>query len=316
MFETSESRNVSPMGGFFILWGFVFGGAAIGGLLGVGIMSVMTGGNVLDLPQAILKPEYVNAVRLFQFVSTLFMFFLPAIALAYIMNRKPYKWLGYQEGFTTRQLLLVLGITFICLPLSGALGELNQIIPLPKSLETLFRQMENDYEKQVDAVARIRSFGEYLLSLFIMAILAAVFEETLFRGGLQRVLIDWTKKPMVAIVITSILFSAIHLSFYGFIPRVALGIVLGLIYYYSKSLWLSIILHFLYNGVAVTGMYYMSLQGKPAKEVLDQKFPIWVAIPVMLLLVWLLKGFKKISFNRNISKIPAMDAPSVRSDMA
>lgn len=304
------------MGGFFILWGFVFGGALIGGAIGVGIMAVMTGGSITDIQKALLNPEYVNALRLFQFVSTLCMFFLPAVALAYIMNRKPYKWLGFKGSFNTAQLFLVLIIMLVCLPLVGALGELNAIIPIPKSLENIFKRLENDYEKQVEAVARIRSFGEYLLSLFMIALLPALFEETLFRGGLQRILIDWFKRPMAAIIATSIVFSLVHFSYYGFLPRVALGVVLGLIYYYSGSIWLSIVAHCLNNAVAVTAMYYMSLHGKPAKEVLDQKFPIWVGIPVIILLVYLLGRFKNISFRRNINSIPAMDAPSIRSDMA
>jgi uncharacterized protein len=316
MFETSESRNVSPMGGFFILWGFVFGGAIIGGAIGLGIMALLTGGNIMDIQKAILNPEYVNELRLFQFISTLFMFFLPAVAVAYIMNRKPFKWLGYKVRFNAGQLVLVIAIMLVCLPLVGALGELNAILPIPKSLESLFKRLENDYEKQVEAVARIRSFGEYLLSLFMIALLPALFEETLFRGGLQRILIDWFKKPLAAIIVTSIIFSAIHMSFYGFLPRVALGVVLGLIYYYSGSIWLSIVAHCLNNAVAVTAMYYMSLHGKPAKEVLDQKFPIWVGIPVIILLVYLLGRFKNVSFKRNINAIPAMDAPSVHSDMA
>lgn len=316
MFEVSDSKNVSPMGGFFILMGLVFGGAMIGVVIGGGIFALLTGAKVLNLEQAMLSPANVNALRLLQFISTLFMFFLPAVALAYIMNRKPFKWLGYKGGFNYGQAILVIAVMFVCLPLTGALAELNSVIPIPSSLAAKFKRMEENYEKQVEAVARIRSFGEYLLSLFMIAILPALFEETLFRGGLQRVLIDWTKKPITAIIITSIIFSVVHVSYYGFLPRLALGVVLGLIYYYSKSIWLSIIAHCFNNAVAVSAMYYMSLHGKPAKEVLDQKFPIWVGIPVIILLILLLSRFKLISFKRNISKIPAMDAPSVHSDMA
>jgi uncharacterized protein len=316
MFEVSESKNISPMGGFFILMGLVFGGMMIGGVIGMGIMAVMTGSNFMNLSKIMFELEHVNALRLFQFISTLFMFFLPAVALAYIMNQKPYKWLGYKEGFNFQQFALVIAIMFMCLPLTGALAELNQVIPLPRALESKFKQLEDSYEKQVEAVARIRSFGEFLLSLFMIALLPALFEETLFRGGLQRILMDWIKKPLFAILITGFIFSIVHLSYYGFIPRLALGMILGFIYYYSKSIWLSIIAHCFNNAVAVSVMYYMSLHGKPAKEVLDQKFPIWVGIPVILLLILLLTRFKNISFKRSISKIPAMDAPSVQSDMA
>jgi uncharacterized protein len=315
MFEISESKNVSPVGGFFILIGFFFGGAIIGGLAGAGLFMLLTNESLINFEKAASNPEHVNALRVLQFVSTLFTFFLPAIAVAYIINRKPAKWLGFKEGFNSGQLLLVLLIMLICLPLSGALGELNNAIPLPDGLERFFKKLEKSYESQVEVIARMRSFGEYLLSLFMIAILPGIFEEAFFRGGIQRTLTDATKNPILAIILTSLFFSAIHMSFYGFIPRVALGIVLGLIYYYSKSIWLSIIAHCFNNAAAVSVMYYMTLHGKSSKDVLDQKFPIWVAIPVIILLTLAITAFKKISFKRNINTIQAMDASSTQSNI-
>src|SRR5437762_10427942 len=129
------------------------------------------------------------------------------------------------------------------------------MIPITESLKLKFTKMEADYNKQVEAIIGLNNAGEYILALIIMAFLPALCEETLFRGGLQNFLTRSTRNPWLSILIVSILFSAVHFSFYGFLPRVFLGIVLGLIYYYTGSLWLSILAHFANNAIAVSQFY-------------------------------------------------------------
>ena len=116
---------------------------------------------------------------------------------------------------------------------------------------------------------------DYVLSLVIIALLPAVFEEMLFRGSLQPVFISVTRNAFAGILITSILFSAIHLSYYGFLPRLALGLIIGYISYFSKNLWLSVITHFLYNGFGVTQIYALSKAGKLNAESMDTTLPMY-----------------------------------------
>ena len=113
-----------------------------------------------------------------------------------------------------------------------------------------------------------------------MALGPAIFEETFFRGGMQNLLQQWTRKPILAIIITSLIFSAIHFSYYGFIPRVALGVILGLIYYYSGSIWLSIAGHFFNNALVVTQIYIYARQGKPIEDAMNESSPFgWEPLP-------------------------------------
>jgi membrane protease YdiL (CAAX protease family) len=251
-----------------------------------------------------------------QLVSTFFFFFVPAVGAAMLMSRKPFKWLGYKEGFNIKQFLLVIAIMVLCFPLVGALGELNQLIPIPKSWELVFKKLEDSYSSQVESLATIRSVSEFIFSLIVLALLPALFEETIFRGGFQQLLTGWFKKPAAAIIVTSIIFSAIHFSYYGFLARLALGIILGLLFYFSKSIWLSITAHFLNNAIAVSYMYYLSLHGKPAKDLEDTSLPIWWAVPSLILLVLAFRQYKQISQQRLINKIPPMDGPSVESNLA
>jgi membrane protease YdiL (CAAX protease family) len=127
----------------------------------------------------------------------------------------------------------------------------------------------------------------------VLAAAPAVFEEVLFRGGFQQVFVGWTKNKWAGIIITSLLFSAIHFSYFGFLPRVALGMVLGLIFYYSKNIWLNIILHFLNNAFVVTQLYLLSRQGKPIEKTIDETMPIWWGAIGLMLLVVFFRAFRQ-----------------------
>jgi len=144
-----------------------------------------------------------------------------------------------------------------------------------------------------------KGIGGYLLSIFVMALLPAMSEEMLFRGGLQNFLTRATKKPWLSIIVVSILFSIVHFSVYGFLVRFFLGIVLGYIFYSTGSIWLSMTAHFFNNALAVSGIFFMTAQGKSMKEAMskDVSATYWgfLAIPIVIWLFSLLiRATKKV----------------------
>jgi hypothetical protein len=215
--------------------------------------------------------------------------------------------LGLNFYFSSRQVLMVIGIMILSLPVVGALSELNELIPIPAAWEKMFRELEASYNKQVEVLSNIKGFGDYLLSLLIMALAPALFEETFFRGGMQQILQKWTRMPWLAILVTSLVFSAIHFSWYGFVPRFALGLVLGMIYYFSGSLWLSVTAHFFNNALVVTLIYVNSGKGKPVEEIMNESWPIWTGIAGGILLVLLMYLFGKVSSLDRKKLMPAED---------
>jgi membrane protease YdiL (CAAX protease family) len=310
-----ESKNVSPGGSAAILFGFLAAGWFIGALATIGIWAGMTGQSLLTMEKDMLNPKYVNASRIAQVAGVLIIFFLPAVATARLISRQPFRYLGFRQGFNAKQFLLVIAIILICLPLVGMLGELNKAIPIGKTLTAFFQKLEDKYNSQVEALAIMRSPAEFIFSMIIMALFPALFEETLFRGGLQQILIAWFKKPLLAITVTSIIFSIVHFSYYGFLPRLALGMVLGLIFFYSKSIWLNVTAHFVNNAFAITYMYYLYTHGKPVRDVTDDSVPVWIGVPALIIVVLLLRLFKQVSFKRNLNSIPPMDGPSIQSTL-
>lgn len=235
-----------------------------------------------------MNPANAEAVKVIQLVTTAIMFMVPSLIFARIVNQHPLKHLGLKTKFNWIQVGLTVIIVFVGFALSGALGELMSMIPVSDKWETKFRALEKMYVDQVMVMANMKDTGDYLYTLLIIAIAPAIFEELLFRGALQQLLVKWTGLAWLGVLITSLIFSAIHFSYYGFLARAGLGIVLGYMFYYSKSLWLPIIAHFINNGFAVTVMYYMSKKGKLTPQTLDERFPLYFGVIALAAIITLL----------------------------
>ncbi|MFZ9660473.1 MAG: CPBP family intramembrane glutamic endopeptidase, partial [Chitinophagaceae bacterium] len=203
-----------------------------------------------------------------------------------------------------KQLGLIVLIMFASMPVVFALSEINEALPIPKNWTVLFKRMEDEYTDQVKVISRISGMGDYLFSLVIMALAPAFFEETFFRGGIQNLIQRTSRSPWIAVLITSIIFSASHFSYYGFLPRLALGVMLGLLYQYSGSLWLSIWAHFFNNAFIVTQLYRNTIKGIPFEETMNDKMPIWWSLIGIVALYFLFKKFREFALEDRNKLVP------------
>jgi len=274
---------------------FLFCGASII------LSSIMTGiiGNVVlhvqlkDIAKALLKPENVQVSRLLQVVTTFFIMALPALIVSNLNGGNPVSRLGFNEIMSGKQVLIIVFMVVAGFLISGALSELNQMIPIPTTATNYFQKLENEYNKQVMVLGNMKSTADYILSMLVLAFVPAIFEEMLFRGSLQQIMISLTRNAFVGILITSILFSAIHLSYYGFLPRLFLGFMLGYIFYFSKNLWLSITAHFLNNAYTLTAMYALSRSGKLNTDVLEETYPLYYGVIGAVIIILLFAAFRR-----------------------
>jgi hypothetical protein len=289
----SNSKGVSYTAGFFITIALAVAGIFIGSFISIPVWMAMTGKGLEDMKDQLSNPAYSNAFKVIQAISTLIGFFIPTVITAALLNYKPYHLLGFTRKFQWKQAGLVIAIMFLALFVSTAFGYLNQHVPLPDTLRSFFQKLEDEYNSQVQAIMQLKNFGDYLLGLAVMAFLPALCEETLFRGGLQNFLTRSSKMPWLSILIVSFLFSVVHFSFYGFLPRMFLGIILGLIFYYTGSLWLCILAHFFNNAFAVTQYYFSN--DPSIKQMAQQDAPLslvylgLISIPFLIALLVVLK---------------------------
>ncbi len=242
-------------------------------------------------PKGMMDPQFSTPLKWMQVVSTFLIFGMPAILFAFICFKNGWAALGLQRARSLKTGLLALAIMLATAPLTDALATLNENFPVSDSLRATFDSMESKYETQVEAMLNIDTPTGLLTSLVLIAFIPAMVEEFFFRGALQGLLTRWLDKPWLAIVLASIIFSAIHLSWYGFMPRAMLGVVLGTVFYITGNLWYSVLMHFVNNAAAVIYLYRQHQQGEEADLSNTTIFPLWagaVALVVIVLLIrWL-----------------------------
>ena len=303
-----NSKNINVYSQLGILLAMVGAGLVIGSIVSVVLRLIMTGRPLLEMETDMFLPKYYNSVMVIQVVSTFFLFFLPVYFTAFICYRKPARFMGFNRNINYRQVLLVLFILLLTFPLSAALGELNKMIPIPKKWADYFQTKEDARTAEEAALIQINSFSKYLASLVVIGLLPGLFEEVGFRSGLQNILVRWFKGPWAAIILTSIIFSLFHYSYYGFLVRFALGVILGFIFFYSENIWLGVLLHFLFNALQVTALYLTTLPTPKGQKDLGEDFPWWLGVVSLVLIVYLFKEFKKTSL-RQRAKVNDDDWP-------
>jgi len=191
--------------------------------------------------------------------------------------------------------LLAMGISLMSFPLIGYLALINkEIISMLPAMDRLLPWMEKseaDAKQLTELMVYFHNPIQSLFALLVIAILPAVGEEFLFRGIIQNRLKTIFSNPHVAIWLTGFLFSFIHFQFFGFIPRMFLGVLFGYIYYWSGNLWLPILMHFVNNAVTLLLVNWLKLRGEADALDTEQQAPIGVVIICSCILVWLIWNF-------------------------
>lgn len=208
------------------------------------------------------NPQDLNSLRFMQISSQLFTFVFPPIAYAFLVKEKPVNALGL-KNVKILWFLIGTAMIFAIMPLNSILAEWNAGLKLPESLsalEQMMKQMQESASAMIEKFVSVDTIGGLMLNLFMIAGLAALGEELLFRSIIQTSLIKICKNAHVGILIASAIFSFIHLEFYGFVPRLILGMLLGYMFYFSGSIWIPMLMHFLNNGTVVL-IYFLNNKG-------------------------------------------------------
>ncbi len=296
------SKRMSYWGQLGILAAFTSAGLLIGGivslipLLGKMDLNSFKGLSGKEAMNSIFVPENASVLRWVQFLTTLFLFFLPPIFYAWLCHKKVFTHLGFKNKVTVLQFFVVILIMAASLPLVGALADLTKMLPFSKLTFEKFQRAEEEYNKQVSIIGRMNGLSDYILSMIMLAILPAMFEETIFRGGLQNLLSRWWKMPIFSIVVTAIIFSLVHGSYFGFLSRAVLGFALGWMYYRTGNIWLNIIAHTANNAIAVTAIYIMRLKDPHADVAkADVNLSVWWGLISLAVIYGLFILFEKVS---------------------
>jgi uncharacterized protein len=208
-----------------------------------------------------------------------------------------------QASISVNKLILAIALWLFSLPLMEKVINWNRSInfgPFDKA----FRETEKSTEELVKRLMEFTSFGDFLLSFLVVAVLAGLGEELLFRGIIQNRLYRKFKNEHVAIWVTGVLFSLIHFQMLGFFPRVLLGVIFGYMYFWGGNIWYSIICHTLNNGMIVV-LYYLKNLGKISMENVEKmEVPLQATLLVTVL-------FGMIIYKNYQSRIPEEDYKTI-----
>ena len=183
-------------------------------------------------------------------------------------------------------IILVLLSTFLFMILNSGVIEWNKSINFPEfmnSFETWAFNKEKELEKITMFLVSFENNWEFLFGILSIALIPGICEEYLFRGVLQKNFYLISKNIHIAVWLSALFFSALHLQFYGFFPRMLLGVLFGYIYYWSGSILYPMIAHIFNNFFSLT-IFYFSQKG-----LLNENFEVSINsspnIPIGLIII-------------------------------
>ena len=231
-------------------------------LFGIGLgqvgslLALLINGYDLQSLQSLSFMDDVKAIRLMAFANQVFSFMLPAIFLGFIFFRD--QWTAFVGLRTNANFPSIkapsinnTGLAILIMLLSWPLAQFLYLVNLDIPLPDFFIAMEDSTNDLIEGIVGVNSIPELILVLVLVALTPAIGEELMFRGLLQRILAYNGLNKHLAVIVSALVFSAIHMQFQGFLTRFALGLILGYLFVFSGSLWISIIAHFLFNGSQV-----------------------------------------------------------------
>lgn len=237
----------------------ILGGLIISNLLSLGLW--FAGGLDINtmLEGSDLSYGKRQLLRIGLMINHIGMFLLPGIIYCVvIMKTDIFQKLKLQRISGFLEVLMWAGVIFLSYPLLMKITEWNASLPLP---EWMVSSQESNFAL-LEQTLNMAHISELLTSLILVGALAAVGEELIFRGIIQNQLSKAWKSPHIAIIVSSLIFGGFHMQFERLLPLSFLGLILGYSYYYTRSLWTPIILHFINNSLQVLAYYVAVKQGE------------------------------------------------------
>ena len=198
-------------------------------------------------------PEIRNFIRTNLLINHFFTFVIPAIAFSYYFYKN--KWFSslHINIFPKSSNIIMGGLLILAaFPLAQFALWLNMKIPLPDT----FMEMEENTAELISNLLLVKEPYELWFNLLVIAVIPAIGEEFIFRGIIQKKLMNPFKNPHLAIWVAAFIFSAIHFQFQGFFTRMLLGGILGYLFYWTGNLWVAVFAHLVNNAFQIIGQYF------------------------------------------------------------
>ncbi len=243
-----------------------------------------------------LSPAGDEVLKISQLLMSIGMFVIPPFIFAYLCSENTIGFLQLNKKVRISDVLVVVLFMMAVIPFINLLNDLNHRLVLPQALsgiENQMKAMEEAAAKLTEKLLNVHTINGLLFNILVIAIIPALGEELIFRGTLQSIFKDW-KGIIVGIWFAAFIFSAIHMQFYGFVPRMLMGAFFGYLVYWSGNIWLPILAHFTNNVLAVI-FYYLKFNGVQTIDIdtIGTGNTLWIGIVsgiVVIAGILLIKG--------------------------
>jgi membrane protease YdiL (CAAX protease family) len=273
----------------------VLGFAIIGPIIGFFLALPFYSGNMLELVDALGKAKTTEDIRIPFLImqgcaSGIGLIVVPVLAFRFIVKERPARLLN-----STNMLIIALTALSVVLFMfpNSVIIDWNANLNFGGGFWDWARDKEELAATFTKFITTFASPQEFLIGLFIIAILPAIGEEFAFRGWLQPTIQKVSGNPHVAIWVSAFLFSALHMQFFGFVPRMLLGGLFGYLMYWSNNLWIPIAAHFVNNGLSVLMIYLHQIGAVEIDVESTDALPLMYVIPVTVIFVGLMFQLKK-----------------------
>ncbi len=291
-------KNSSPFLQISLILFLVFVGLSVFLVLGVFLSALIFQIDIYTVTSSFNDLENSNVVML-KFLQSMYsvgLFIFPAIVGAWLLSDKVCLYLHINKFPKLSLLVLAVIIVLVISPVVNAIVEWNESISMPasmKAIEEWMKEMENNAKNATELFLKANSFSVYISNVIVLALIPAVGEELLFRGILQKLFYNWFNKIHFAIWLSAFLFSALHMQFYGFFPRMLLGALFGYLFFWSGNLWIPITTHFINNLLAVTLFYINNSYTKEIENIgtADNAF-LYIILSIILFSILLFYFYK------------------------
>ncbi len=246
----------------------------------------------------LIQPSSERLMKVLQLVMSLGLFIFPPLLTAYLCSNQPVEFLQLNKKLNWKLLGYVVLLMIVVIPFINLLSDFNQHMSLPKAFEGIEKWMKTA-EEQNDNLSQqwlnVNSVFDLALNIFVIALIPALGEELFFRGALLQIVRSW-KGMIAAIWIIAFIFSAIHMQFYGFLPRMLMGAMFGYLLFWTENLWIPITAHFVNNLIAVIFYFLQNNNFKlPDIDKTGTGNTLWIGIVSGILTVTGLIIIKKIA---------------------
>ena len=297
-FPTSSSQTPLPfISKIMILVGLTMIFMVIGSIIGIFFFTQITGmpfDQVADFQKYLHDyPNMYDAVMALQTFSTPIPFIGASLFFWYIIEKQTVDTLSFHE--VKPMVFIVVALLVIgFMGFDALIIEWNQGMVLPEAMKGIEKWMKNSEEATGEMTKFLTTFktpSQLIVALVVVAVLAGISEELLFRGVLQNITLRAFGNPHLAIWFAAFTFSFIHLQFYGFFPRMLLGALFGYLYYWTKNLWVPMFAHFVNNGFTLLMAYLYSTKAVKIDIEDTKSVPLSMALGSLLFTILILRWF-------------------------